>query len=221
MDAAATFFFFFTGFDILQYCDAESISSVTRDHLRWRESRQLCVIAQSSARTAASWRWATSRGERKTFRLTLSLFVLMCGESPSINNKNSCLRASPRGLISSTDPRPCHWDGFLRLEPVARGQWLFVLRRVCPGFSHNNHTRRHPGTHLTHASAPRARVQIDVHLDTHLYLNGEEVCAGSSRSEQPNSRMHIVFKSFFIKEELKGNLCVFQTGLYFLVCFCV
>lgn len=146
------FFFFFTGFDILQYCDAESISSVTRDHLRWRESRQLCVIAQSSARTAASWRWATSRGERKTFRLTLSLFVLMCGESPSINNKNCCLRASPRGLISSTDPRPCHWDGFLRLEPVAGGQWLFVLRRVCPGFSHNNHTRRHPGTHLTRLS---------------------------------------------------------------------
>lgn len=88
---------------------------------------------------------------------------------------------------------------------------------VAPGvswfFTQQPHTQT-PG-HTPHTPQPL------VHLDTHLYLNGEEVCAGSSRSEQPNSRMHIVFKSFFIKEELKGNLCVFQTGLYFLVCFCV
>ena len=112
------------------------------------------------------------QGEGKTFRLTLSRFVLMCGESPSINNKNCCLRASPRGLISSTDPRPCHWDGFLRLEPIARGQWLFVLRRVCPGVPHRTHTHTDARARASHVSASRARIQIDVHLDTHLYLNG-------------------------------------------------
>lgn len=75
----------------------------------------------------------------------------MCKESPSINNKNGCLRACPRGLISSVDPRPCHWDGSLRLEPIARGHWLLVLYPVCSG-SITTHTSIHMHI-IIHASA--------------------------------------------------------------------
>lgn len=119
--------------------------TVVWDYLHFRESCQLYIITlpPQFLQSAPSQRWTPSRGGRKTFRLTLSLFVLMCRESPSINNKNCCLRACPRGLISSADPWPCHWDGSLRLEPIAQGQRLFVLHQVCPGsISTYNHTRR-------------------------------------------------------------------------------
>lgn len=90
--------------------------------------------------------------ERKTFRLTLSLFVPMCRESPSINNKNCCLRPCPKGLISSMDPWPCHLDGSLKLEPIARGQWLFVLYLVCAGSITTHNQNPHRLKHIIHIS---------------------------------------------------------------------
>lgn len=122
--------------------------------------------------SALSQRWRMSWGERKTFRLTLSLFVLMCRESPSINNKNCCLRACPKGLISSMDPRPCHWDGSLRPELEGNGS-LCCTKYVLIPLPHTT-TQIEIHAHIMHVSASwcacSSDLETDKCLDTHLYL---------------------------------------------------
>lgn len=69
------------------------------NYLHLRESRQLhTYAAHEFLQSAPRQSWAMGElGEKKTFSLTLSLVVLMCRESPSINNKKLLPESKSQG----------------------------------------------------------------------------------------------------------------------------
>lgn len=119
-----------------------------------------CIHALSTY----SQRWAISWGDRKTFRLTLSLFVLLCWKARSINNKSCCLRASPRGLISSMDPGTVTGMALWGLSPLLRGTGSLC---VAPSVSRGAATTTHIHPRALDTRLRRAREQATVPLKTH------------------------------------------------------
>lgn len=81
-------------------------------------------------------------GVEETFSLTFSSFALLWSESRRSSNKKWCLRAGPRGLISSADPRPVTETALESWSP-----WLLGIGSLCCTYTH---TRTH--THNVYLS---------------------------------------------------------------------